>query len=475
MATFIKDTPQPGVTYGGMPPELQQEASQIARRRMISEAMLGQALQPIKQQEVSGRVVPIGLGEGIAKIAQAYLGAQNLRTADQGSTALAGKYQAGLRGAMEKFRSTAQGTGPTPTGYEGTQVPGTSETDGGPVPGVPGDRVKAALEAMSSGYGPVEHVGTSTYADEMKQSDPFSIGPGHRRYSGSGNLIATAPDLPQHDKSIPADWKKHLPEGAKAGPTPGTYVASDGDTMQMKFEGGQLVDTHNVNPMPRVQVLSPPQQTVRSIQDPLHPEQNIDVDSRTFNEEKYKGGNKTGYIGISPKLGDVQKANLKKQLANVGVGDAITKAREILTGTGGSAGNELPTASGLGSHVDTVGGFFGYTPKGAKSAAELKVVGGSLVSKVPRFEGPQSNFDLAHYKAVAGKIGDETVPIDIRLKALDRVEEIWGQFEAGKKNGFTQLQGPGGLPSNQTDKGPIGALTPAEQAELAALKKKHGR
>lgn len=470
--SFTQDTgPQPGVSYAGMPPELQQEATQIARRRAISEALMGQALQPIKQQEVSGRVVPIGIGEGIAKIAQAYLGAQNMRTADKGSTGLAAKYTAGLRGAMDQFRQTSQGSPGVPSGYEGSQIPDSSETTGGPTGVAPPNRTKAIQDALVSGYGPVEHMGAVAFQDELKQNDPFSIGPGHRRYSGEGNLIATAPDLPQHNKAIPANWKEHLPPGAKPGPTPGTYIASDGDTMQMKFEGGQLVDTHNVNPMPRVQVLSPPQMTVKTIVDPKDPSKSIEVDARTFNKEKYLNGNNTGVVGDSPKLSDVSKLNFKKQLANVGVGDAINRAREILTGTGASAGEELPTASGLGARVDSAAGFIGMTPKGAKAADALRVVGGSLVSKVPRFEGPQSNFDLAHYKAVAGRIGDDTVPIDRRLKALDEVESIWGQFEAGKKSGFVQPQGPSG----QTDAGRIGGLTPAEQAELAALKKKHGR
>src|SRR6266850_3721266 len=101
---FTSDTgQQPGLTYGNMPPELQQEAARIARQRAVTEAMLSQAMQPIQQQQVSGRVVPIGIGEGLSKIAQAYLASKNMRRADDASMGLVGKYYTGMKGAMDTY------------------------------------------------------------------------------------------------------------------------------------------------------------------------------------------------------------------------------------------------------------------------------------------------------------------------------------------------------------------------------------
>ena len=164
-----------------------------------------------------------------------------------------------------------------------------------------------------------------------------------------------------------------------------------------------------------------------TIQDPNDPNSTIIIDGRT---------NKV--LGKGPKLTEVGKANIKRQIASEGIGDAIQQARNLLTGV---AGQELPTQSGIGVGVDYAASLFGITPAGAAAADKLRVVGGSLVQKVPRFEGPQSDKDTAFYKEVAGRVGDASIPIARRLAALDEVENIWGQFEQGKKRDFFQFPG----------------------------------
>jgi len=80
-----------------------------------------------------------------------------------------------------------------------------------------------------------------------------------------------------------------------------------------------------------------------------------------------------------------------------------------------------PTASGLGSLVDKGMHFFGKTTEGAMSSAQLKVLAGRLTSAVPRMQGPQSDKDVQLYKEMAGNVGDETLPMSVRLAALDQV------------------------------------------------------
>lgn len=92
------------------------------------------------------------------------------------------------------------------------------------------------------------------------------------------------------------------------------------------------------------------------------------------------------------------------------------------------ADGQLPTQSGIGSAVDTVGSWFGISPAGAPEAARLKVVGGNLTSLVPRFEGPQSDRDTQAYREMAGQIGDETVPVPQRLAALKQVETLINNY-----------------------------------------------
>lgn len=198
-------------------------------------------------------------------------------------------------------------------------------------------------------------------------------------------------------------------------------------------------------------VISPPAVTTKDIVDPADPTRLLAVDART-----YKGGTlgAVGVIGVSGKVGDAQKAVIKRQIASQGVGSAIERARDILEGKGGA---ELPTESGAGAALDVAASWVGVTPKGAKSADRLRVVGGFLVQKVPRFEGPQSDKDVAYYKEVAGRIGDAGIPIARRLEALKEVENIWGEFEGGKKFGYFQLTGPSNTAS--------GNITPARRAD----------
>lgn len=116
---------------------------------------------------------------------------------------------------------------------------------------------------------------------------------------------------------------------------------------------------------------------------------------------------------------DKAKRKGAKTAAMEGIGEAIDSARAILNG------EVKPTSSGIGSLQDSVAGFFGYAPDGAAEAAKLKAIGGALVSKIPRMEGPQSDKDVDNYIKMAGQIGDDTVPIEVRKAALDAVEYLW--------------------------------------------------
>lgn len=83
-----------------------------------------------------------------------------------------------------------------------------------------------------------------------------------------------------------------------------------------------------------------------------------------------------------------------------------------------------PTHSGFGKGVDDALGFAGITTDGAKQAAALKPIANAILMNVPRFEGPQSDKDTAIYREAAGKLGDETVPIETRKAALQTVRDV---------------------------------------------------
>lgn len=83
-----------------------------------------------------------------------------------------------------------------------------------------------------------------------------------------------------------------------------------------------------------------------------------------------------------------------------------------------------PTASGLGSLVDSTAAFFGKATDGAIAAQQLKALGGWLVANVPRMEGPQSNFDVANYQIMAADVANESLPIERRKAALQTIKSM---------------------------------------------------
>lgn len=98
----------------------------------------------------------------------------------------------------------------------------------------------------------------------------------------------------------------------------------------------------------------------------------------------------------------------------------LAEAGELLD----EAAPQEPTGSGLGAAVDSVAGWFGISPAGAKEADQLEMIGGHLTSLVPRFEGPQSDKDTAAYRTMAGNIGDRTIPVERRRATLKKLQAM---------------------------------------------------
>jgi len=127
------------------------------------------------------------------------------------------------------------------------------------------------------------------------------------------------------------------------------------------------------------------------------------------------------------------EAQQKKEQGMSGLGEAITEARNILTGvnplTGTPGQKPLPTASVGGSLIDYLGNIVGIAPKGQNEAKRLEVISAILTSKVPRMEGQQSNMDVELYKKAAGDAGNSNLPISARLAALDTMQKLYGKYE----------------------------------------------
>ena len=98
------------------------------------------------------------------------------------------------------------------------------------------------------------------------------------------------------------------------------------------------------------------------------------------------------------------------------------------------------TSSGAGHAYDVTKGFFGGTTQGAQAAAQLKALEGSLVSKMPKMSGPQSDKDVLLYRQMAGEIGDPTIPAAQKKAAMDTIREINQRYLNNTQGGNAQPQ-----------------------------------
>lgn len=173
----------------------------------------------------------------------------------------------------------------------------------------------------------------------------------------------------------------------------------------------------------------PPPVTPVTIQDPNDPTGmgTIVIDGRTKQ-----------VLGKGVKMTDAGKIDAKTQQTMTGLGADLQAAEDLLTGVtrtsdGQVVKGNLPTGSGIGAVYDAAAGFFGATPAGAAEADSLKVVAARLTQRIPRFEGPQSDKDLALYKQAAGDAGNEKLPRLRRIAAIKTMRSIYAGYESGAR------------------------------------------
>jgi hypothetical protein len=95
------------------------------------------------------------------------------------------------------------------------------------------------------------------------------------------------------------------------------------------------------------------------------------------------------------------------------------------------------TGSGIGAGVDVLASKLGASTKGAQAIAKLEVLSYPLLSNVPRFEGPQSDYDVQVYRQAAGDFSNAQKPVATRLAALDAMITILKKYDKAGKNDWT--------------------------------------
>lgn len=91
------------------------------------------------------------------------------------------------------------------------------------------------------------------------------------------------------------------------------------------------------------------------------------------------------------------------------------------------------TGSKLGNLIDGVVATVGVGTPGYEANAKLAPIADLVLKMVPRFEGPQSNYDVQSYKDAAGNLADPTVPNNVKKAAAAEIVRLFrkyrGQFE----------------------------------------------
>jgi hypothetical protein len=124
---------------------------------------------------------------------------------------------------------------------------------------------------------------------------------------------------------------------------------------------------------------------------------------------------------IGKGAGEIEAGIQKKGSDAVSVKSVIQQAREVIPKATGSTG---------GAALDSFYAIGGKATEGSKAIAKLRVLQANLMMNQPRMEGPQGEKDVELYQQAAGQIGDPAVPRDIKLEALNTIEEINNRYEA---------------------------------------------
>jgi hypothetical protein len=97
------------------------------------------------------------------------------------------------------------------------------------------------------------------------------------------------------------------------------------------------------------------------------------------------------------------------------------------------------TGSYLGNLIDTAVNLFPVATPGAVANARLKPIADLVLKMVPRFEGPQSNYDVQAYKDAAGDLANPNLAPDVKKAAADTIVRLFRKY----KNQF-EYAGDGG-------------------------------
>jgi hypothetical protein len=389
---------------GTLTPEQMLQQQQILRQQKMAEMLMQQGMQQPQGQMISGHYVKPSIFQNLAGLANTYVGQQGIKEAEQAQIDLAKAIRGQEGVALADYMSQLQGKPAVPNkvtemaGPYTKNVPMPTATMAG-TPATEGNPMLANMNALQNPNSPaflrqfaMSEIVKKPKWEKAEYTDPKS---GVTRQGvidvNSPNPISTfqvggtKPEMSAHDKAMLGIAQ------ARARDEGITGYGGGGQPMGMPMG------------MPQGQPMGQPQgmpQTTIQNQSTLMPPLNV--------------------AGLSPKAArEAQAEQAKTYQENVKNAYEVAKIFPAIE-------KALPKAhgSGIGNIMGGVANFVGYESSQNAADAELKVMSDKLLKAVPRFSGPQSDKDVASYKEAAGSIGDASLPMNVRMAALNTIKEL---------------------------------------------------
>lgn len=446
----------PNVAFGSSFNPYSVELSDIERRRALAEALQKQGTTPLAGTEMVGNVaIQRSPFEGFGKLAQAFAGAQGQKRASAEEKALINKVKESGNVDIQSFVNALSGTpaqtATTPNDDEGNAMPGVAAQSP--------DRNKALAIALQSQSPILASAGGSMLTNMLKTPDSLFQKIDPKDYTPESiRIFNTTKDASQ---LVPVRKLDLVSAGGKT-TAENLYEAKPGTVYEHTVKPDTVAtlkqgDEHWKGLSAYQQAELPIQQGNLAV---ARGNLGVNQTNSFFNTGMGSGAPPIPQVGAQPPqrapmvaqasvLPPAQQAAVEadrqKNMNNMlnkrefnmgGINEALNTAESILKGTAGKPDDNgkptrspRPTNSMFGSLYDSAGSLIGQSPSGATQADQLKSIGGALVSKVPRMEGPQSDKDVMLYREMAGRIGDDTIPIDRRLAALQTVRQLYAKYE----------------------------------------------
>lgn len=382
----------------------QAEKEQLARRQKLLEALEAGPYKSRPTQMVSGRAVPQGILESLSPVIQAMAAKRDLGKIGERRTELDTEQSKGVQEAMKATMD--QYTGKPQRPYENEQqFPGEAPIQGLESKAIPADPTGAAMNVATDPY--------------LSQSKPA--------------------------QAMMQQLMKNKAAGASGSPSP--YFTPENTVSVEKDASGK--DRYVV----RKRVLNRRTGEYKEGEKEYLSEKDPRVLALTAGGKQQAKADVD--LAMKPRIDAATKTAIKRAEREHSM-DNITS---IMDRADSILDEGVATGSGVGSWVDAAGRLVGRSSESAQAAASLEAIGGALTGKMPRFEGPQSDYDREYYQQMAGQVGKRTVPLAERKIALQEVRKLWAKYDKS---------------ANQAPESPNAVFTGDKQKRYEEYKKSKG-